>query len=379
MKRDLLWLAGACLAVAACGARGPADANDQTPAVTGGAAGDSGVAVTAPAAATGGSGGSAVGGAAGQAPAVSTEAGADVDAAHYVDAGANDLGCDNCASLLSETKSLQCYCQNHACPTSLADALQNGTGRTPWTSSLPWDYEERGCGTVVLTYSFAAGGGQMFFDEATGNLIGAMVRPDVLDRCARPTDLVWAQGGKVIAVNVGLRGTCANVTRRDFNDAGAADGGTACVPGQVWKPTSARIEIQLRDGFGGSYRYANDRAGLTPPQIALLDALCVIPTAPATAVDVRTYWIKIVDANGSAVAYQTFYSDQVDRGGLPPSDWWSLPGWATVSWKTWAPFIATYKCMSSRDGDLGIDIADGGPSSAEPGCLTGGSVDAGAE
>jgi hypothetical protein len=156
------------------------------------------------------------------------------------------------------------------------------------------------------------------------------------------------EGGTIVAAHCSDAGVC-----NDEGDAQTdADAGEACVPGQVWKSTSDRIEIWHGDGNGGGYdEYQNDRAGMTPQQIALLDALCVATTLPPPAMDSDTYKITIVDTKGSTVAYNASPDDELDRGMMGTV----IGGLSTISWSTWAPFIATY-----RDSGVGPSVDAGG-------------------
>jgi hypothetical protein len=85
--------------------------------------------------------------------------------------------------------------------------------------------------------------------------------------------------------------------------------------------------------------------------------------------DSRTYLIKVVDADLSAVTYRASWDDMLDTSNIG-----YYPGASNVSWRTWAPFTETYTCMTTWE-TRGFGDPDAGVASADPGCLNGLVVD----
>jgi hypothetical protein len=85
--------------------------------------------------------------------------------------------------------------------------------------------------------------------------------------------------------------------------AGGADSNTrACQRGQVWKPTSARIQI-VRSYAISQYGYMNDRSAMTADELAILDELCLVTPHSGQAVDNTYYYLTVVDSDGSMANY----------------------------------------------------------------------------
>jgi hypothetical protein len=135
-----------------------------------------------------------------------------------------DDNCDMCSAAIGETRSLWCYCQTHTCRQTLSEAMTAGSGFMSYGVGGRWSYEERGCGLVVLVYTYGAGdGGQMIFDAATEKLVGAYSWSDLVTApCPTPNGSGGeASGGVAVEPHFGLKAICPSATWRSLGDADA--------------------------------------------------------------------------------------------------------------------------------------------------------------
>jgi hypothetical protein len=122
--------------------------------------------------------------------------------------------CSRCTKDLTESRSLECYCQAHECTPTLAQALNDPK----------WGLASVGCGLVYLTTpgGIPPTGYTHVFDSTTGKLVGAGTWGDTIPACLAPTSSEMAAGGVVIDPFEGF--ACNPDYRCVFRDEGAGVG-----------------------------------------------------------------------------------------------------------------------------------------------------------
>jgi hypothetical protein len=123
------------------------------------------------------------------------------------------------------------------------------------------------------------------------------------------------------------------------------------VEGEVWRPSSAKIEINAGGYWQGAAGYAAERNVLTPEQLVALGNLCAMkadPNAPAVA-DATQYTVVVTDTDGST---QRFIAAE---GNLFESS----SNVSRLAWHTLKAILATYQCVSSWEPPTSEELAAG--------------------
>lgn len=157
---------------------------------------------------------------------------------------------------------------------------------------------------------------------------------------------------------------CSSTSQSDTSDhtgsgsTTGSDGGSdaapaaTCAHGQVWKASSALIEVSSFGFWQGSTGYIKKSADLTTEQAAALDALCVIPepTGPVVS-DFNSYTIRITDTNGATTTYRATDSN-VPAGTVTSS----TP--ARIDYGSLRPYLATIHCVTAGQTRLTTGASD---------------------
>jgi hypothetical protein len=113
---------------------------------------------------------------------------------------------------------------------------------------------------------------------------------------------------------------------------------------QVWKSTSARVELSSFGYWKGSSGYSKDRADMSQEQLDALAGLRTIPLpdGPPKA-DFTSYTLRVIDQDGTSVAYRAV------EGNIRGSDESaSSSTLVTLDYGTFRPFLATIRCLAAK-------------------------------
>lgn len=115
--------------------------------------------------------------------------------------------------------------------------------------------------------------------------------------------------------------------------------------GEVWRASSARIDISSFGFWEGSSGYSKLRADMTPEQLKALEGLKVIPTPQnGHTADNTSYRVLVTDADGTTAEYRAAAGNYVDgdegQGALQKK---------TLEFDTLRPFLKTFECKAAKD------------------------------